>query len=101
MPLLEPSLVSWLLCFIQAFGVAATIMVRLHHGTDDERSYQNQFLVGLVLVALVTFAQFALRTSSCVASGFLLALMVLGVTIDFSEHTTRAAGGLSRNGSSG
>ncbi len=58
----------WLLNFVQAFGVAATIMVQLHRGTAEESSYHGLFLTGLLLVALATIAQFATETSSCLFS---------------------------------
>lgn len=89
-----------LVMFIYAFGVAATMMVRLHHGTDEEHSYHGLFFVSLILVALAAIAEFAIH-SACFFSGVVLALMVLGVTCDFSSHTTRAADSFSRSRRSG
>jgi len=83
---------GWFLTFVQTFGVAATVMVRLYRGTDEERAYQGVFLVGLVLVGLATLAGFMLRTCSCVISGVVLATMLLGVTCDFSGAGYRSQG---------
>jgi hypothetical protein len=81
----------WLLIFVQAFGVAATIMVQWHRGTRDESSYQGQFLTGLVLVGLATIAQFVTETSSCLFSAMLLVGMLIGVSIEFSPHVNHSA----------
>ncbi|MBL8830699.1 MAG: hypothetical protein JNM18_27240 [Planctomycetaceae bacterium] len=81
----------WLLNFVQAFGVAATIMVQLHRGTSEESSYHGIFFTGLLLVALATIAQFATETSSCLFSALLLVGMLLGVSIEIRPRALHAS----------
>ena len=80
---LEPVSLIYALAVVQVVGLASACLARMGEGSIRQTSCQRLFFGCLAMVGAATMIAMAIGPGACVASGAMMAVMVLTATWDF------------------